>query len=44
MKEHHPDLRKGDKKSEELVKKINMSYTILKVSFQKFEKMAERFE
>lgn len=44
MKEHHPDLRKGDKESEELVKKINMSYTILKVSFQKFEKMAERFE
>lgn len=44
MKEHHPDLRKGDKESEELVKKINMAYTILKMSYMKYEKMAERFE
>lgn len=41
MKEHHPDLRRGDKESEELVKKVNMSYTILKMSFQKFEKMTQ---
>lgn len=43
MKQHHPDLKKGDKESEELVKKINMAYTILKVSYQKYEKMAENF-
>ena len=43
MKENHPDLRKGDKEAEELVKQINMAYTILKMSYQKFEKIADQF-
>lgn len=44
MKEYHPDLRKGDVEAEELVKQVNMAYTILKVSYQKYEKIAEKFE
>lgn len=44
MKEYHPDLRRGDKEAEELVKNINMAYTILKMSYMKYEKIAEQFE
>lgn len=39
-KKHHPDLNKGDKKAEELLKEINMAYTILKLAFAKYEKLA----
>ena len=35
-KKHHPDLNKGCQKSEEQLKKVNMSYTVLKLAFQKF--------
>lgn len=38
-KKHHPDLNKGCKEAEELLKAINMSYTILKLSYEKFEKL-----
>lgn len=38
-KKHHPDLNQGDKQAEELLKEINMSYTILKLSYEKFEKL-----
>lgn len=41
-KKHHPDLNKGDKEAEELLKAINMSYTILKLSYEKFEKLNAR--
>ncbi len=41
-KKHHPDLNKGCKKSEDILKKINMAYTILKLSYEKFEKLPER--
>lgn len=41
MKKHHPDLRRDDKESEELVKKINMSYTLLRMSYRQYEKMRE---
>jgi DnaJ-domain-containing protein 1 len=37
MKEHHPDLRPNDKESEEIVKRVNMSYTILKAAHEKYE-------
>ena len=38
-KKHHPDFNPGDKEAEELLKKINMSYTILKLAFEKYEKI-----
>ena len=41
-KKHHPDLNKGSNKSEELLKQINMAYTILKVAFEKFEDLPQR--
>lgn len=37
MKEHHPDVRPNDKESEEIVKKVNMAYTILKAAHEKYE-------
>lgn len=41
-KKHHPDLNPHDKKAEELLKTINMAYTILKLSYAKFEKLEPR--
>ena len=41
-KKYHPDLNKNDKKSEELLKKINMAYTILKLAFKDYTKLKER--
>lgn len=41
-KKHHPDLNKGCKKSEDLLKTINMAYTLLKVSYEQFETLPER--
>ena len=41
-KKHHPDLNKGCSKSEELLKEINMAYTILKLAYEKFEDLPER--
>ncbi len=41
-KKHHPDLNFGCKKSEELLKTINMSYTILKLAYAQFEKLPQR--
>lgn len=38
-KKHHPDLNPGDKTAEDLLKSINMAYTILKLSYAKFEKL-----
>lgn len=39
---HHPDLNKGDKQSEELLKQINMAYTILKLAYEEFEQLPTR--
>jgi hypothetical protein len=39
VKKHHPDLNPGDKQAEDLLKSINMAYTILKLSYAKFEKL-----
>lgn len=41
-KKHHPDLNRGCKKSEELLKQINMAYTILKLAYSEFEELPER--
>ena len=41
-KKHHPDLNKGCAKSEELLKQINMAYTILKLAYEKFDELPER--
>ena len=38
-KKHHPDLNGGCEKSEELLKQINMAYTILKLACEKFEQL-----
>lgn len=41
-KKHHPDLNKGCQKSEELLKQINMAYTVLKLAYEQFEELPER--
>lgn len=41
-KKYHPDLNRGNEKSEELLKRINMAYTILKLAYEKFEDLPER--
>ncbi len=38
-KKHHPDLNRGCPKSEERLKQVNMSYTVLKLAFQKFDQL-----
>ncbi len=39
VKKHHPDRNPDDKNAEELLKSINMAYTILKMSYEKYEKL-----
>lgn len=41
-KKHHPDLNKGCSQSEELLKQINMAYTILKLAYESYEKLPDR--
>ncbi len=41
-KKHHPDLNGGCAKSEELLKQINMAYTILKLAFESYDKLPDR--
>lgn len=38
-KRYHPDLNKDDPQAEELLKRVNMAYTILRLAYEKFEKM-----
>ena len=38
-KKHHPDLNRDDPRAEDLLKQINMAYTILKMAADKFENM-----
>lgn len=40
-KKYHPDLNKDDPNAEELLKKINMAYTILKLAFQEYKNLPE---
>lgn len=39
---HHPDRNHGCQKSEELLKTINMAYTVLKLAYEHFEKLPDR--
>jgi hypothetical protein len=41
-KKHHPDLNGGCKDAQELLKQINMAYTILKLAYEKFEELPAR--
>ena len=41
-KKYHPDLNKGCTKSEELLKQINMAYTILRLAYESYEKLPNR--
>jgi DnaJ-domain-containing protein 1 len=36
-KKYHPDINRDNPKAEELLKKVNMSYTVLKLAYQKFD-------
>lgn len=42
VKKHHPDLNPGDKDAEDLLKSINMAYTILKLAYETYAKMQEK--
>jgi len=39
---HHPDRNRGCPKSEELLKEINIAYTVLKLAYQNFDKLPDR--
>jgi DnaJ-domain-containing protein 1 len=41
-KKHHPDTNKGDKKAEELFKKIALAYTIIKLSYQNYTNLDDK--
>ena len=41
-KKYHPDLNADNPDAEELLKKVNMAYTILKVAYEDFEKLPDR--
>ncbi len=38
-KQYHPDFNPGDKVAEDRLKEINMAYTILKVAYEKYERI-----
>jgi len=40
-KRYHPDMNSADKDAEEKLKKINLAYSILKLSYQNFTKLDE---
>ncbi len=40
VKKYHPDLRGGsDTEAEEMMKKINMAYSVLKIAYQKYREL-----
>lgn len=41
VKKYHPDVNPGDKNAENMIKTINMSYTILRLAYEKFERYEE---
>ncbi len=40
-KQFHPDFNPGNKEAEERLKEINMAYTILKIAYEKYERLQE---
>lgn len=43
-KKYHPDLNNGCSESEELLKRVNMAYTVLKLAYDKYEQMMKRYQ
>lgn len=41
-KKYHPDLNRDNPDAEELLKKINMAYTILKLAFEDYKKLPQQ--
>lgn len=41
VKKYHPDVNRDDPKAEELLKSINMAYTILKLAYEKFSELPD---
>ncbi len=41
VKKYHPDVNPGDRNAEDIIKTINMSYTILRLAYEKFERFEE---
>ena len=39
VKKYHPDINRHDPRAEDLLKSINMAYTILRAAFESYEKM-----
>ena len=42
VKKYHPDINRDDPGAEELLKSVNMAYTILKLNYEKFEQLPAR--
>ena len=42
VKKHHPDVSTNKEEDAETIKKINLAYSILRVAYQKFEKLEKR--
>lgn len=42
VKLHHPDVNPGNRESEELLKRINMAYTLLKLAYEEYEQLPTR--
>lgn len=40
-KKYHPDLNRNDPKCEELLKRVNMAYTILKLAFAEYKRLPD---
>jgi len=40
-KKYHPDINRDNPKAEEQLKRVNMSYTVLKLAFQKFDNLEQ---
>lgn len=43
-KKYHPDLNKDNENAEELLKKINMAYTILKLAFEEYSELKKEYK
>lgn len=39
VKQYHPDVNPGDPKAEDMIKSVNMAYTILKLAHEKFTEL-----